>query len=827
MIDLLLWYIVIFVLGGATFPLVYRLFPGLADRGYAFSKIFGLLVWGYIFWLLTSLGWTYNDRGGILFAGLLLVALSVLFLKGHASELVHWLRKNWKAVLGIEIVFLIAFGLILFIRAGNPEILATEKPMELAFINAIRRSPAFPPNDPWLSGYAISYYYFGYIFVVMFANLVGTTSGVAFNLGISLIFALSAVGAYGLVLNLLTSLRSDHHISLRIIWQSTLGPVFVLLVSNLVGLLEVLHARGVFWRNDATGSWSSSFWSWLGIKDLVLPPQEPLGWLPTRYLWWWRSSRVVQDFDLAGNPIEIIDEFPFFSYLLADLHPHVLAMPFAFLAMGLAFQILINNNQYKTRIIGIDLFIHPAFIFVGMLVFGGLAFLNTWDFPIYTVLFAGAYSLNQVFRSGWSWRRLSEFLILGILLGLGGIFLYLPFFLGFQSQAGGLLPNLINPTRGTHLWVMFATLLLPIFAYFWLQFRCNYSKDNLRFGVLTTIGIIFGLFIFATLFGLAITLWPVLGDLYTNLLAAGTRAEILTAALSRRFLQPGGWITLGLLLVLCLALLKSAVSQNPPPEMVSTNSLGYDTGRTSHIFVVGLILLGTLLILAPEFFFLRDLFNNRMNTIFKFYYQAWLLWGVAAAFGSIVILNQKRGLAGWGVRLGFALILIVGLIYPVLSLNTKMNGFKPVGGWTLDGTAHLIRQVPDEWDAIRFLQEAPYGTVAEAIGGSYSTYARISTHSGLPTVLGWPFHEIQWRGSATEQGTREADILRLYCTSDWDEAQAILDQYNIRYIILGPLEYSKYQPEQINCPGGVNESKFDRNLHRVFENGNVRIYQVP
>ena len=81
--------------------------------------------------------------------------------------------------------------------------------MEIAFINAIIHSPNFPPHDPWLSGYAISYYYFGYVMTAMLAEITSTVGSVAFNLMISLVFALSAIGAYGLLYNLL-----------QVYWQS-------------------------------------------------------------------------------------------------------------------------------------------------------------------------------------------------------------------------------------------------------------------------------------------------------------------------------------------------------------------------------------------------------------------------------------------------------------------------------------------------------------------------------------------------------------------------------------------------------------------------------
>lgn len=105
-------------------------------------------------------------------------------------------------------------------------------------------------------------------------------------------------------------------------------------------MLEVLHRLGLFWSRDSnTGTFTSPFWSWLDMKELSQPPVEPFGWFPDRYLWWWRASRVIQDYDIVGGFREVIDEFPFFSFLLGDLHPHVLAIPFGLLAVSVALNI--------------------------------------------------------------------------------------------------------------------------------------------------------------------------------------------------------------------------------------------------------------------------------------------------------------------------------------------------------------------------------------------------------------------------------------------------------------------------------------------------------
>src|SRR5271157_3059126 len=235
------WYVIITLLGWLTFPLAYFLFPALADRGYSLSRVAGLLIWGYVFWIFTSLGLTQNNVGGILFALLVLIGLSAWALSNiehRISSIFSWLKTNLRLVVAVEVLFLSAFAFLAFLRAGNPELDGTERPMELMFINAILRSPTFPPHDSWLSGYAISYYYFGYVMTAMLAKLAGLTGSVAHNLMTSLIFALAAVGAYGILYNLLAiwkpgivNRQSENRFSIpnfQTIFSAFLAPLFLL-----------------------------------------------------------------------------------------------------------------------------------------------------------------------------------------------------------------------------------------------------------------------------------------------------------------------------------------------------------------------------------------------------------------------------------------------------------------------------------------------------------------------------------------------------------------------------------------------------------------------
>jgi YYY domain-containing protein len=721
-------------------------------------------------------------------------------------------------VIAIEVVFLLAFVFLTFVRASDPDITYTEKPMELAFINSIMRSPSMPPDDPWLSGFAISYYYFGYVMVAMLAKLTGVSAGVAFNLGVSIVFALTALGAYGMVYNLLASRRG---VPMRNIGWALLGPLYVLLVSNFEGFLEILHARGVFWQKGTSGLLISRFWTWLDIKDLNQAPVEPFKWVPRNYgtgsWWWWRASRVVHDTDFMGGDIEVIDEFPFFSFSLADLHPHVLAMPFAFLAMALALNLFLGGGKGKIQFRRLKLNIStPTFLF-GALVFGGLAFLNIWDFPIYVGLFAGVYVLIEAREKGWRWERLGEFLLMAAALGVGGVLLYFPYYVGFSSQAGGILPNLLNATSGGQFWVMFGVLLIPIFSYILYLWGKRENRGNLLKGVLIGFGFVIALWIFSLLLaGVVERILPLMRSMiprgedavtaFLNLRAAPNVRELILEGFRRRIMKNGGWVTLSILIGLVLGLLWPRKPQRLSPE----EERKPEPLPSTQPFVLLMVLLGALLAVAPEFVYLKDLFITRMNTIFKFYMQ----------YGVAVLLSNIKRVWVWVYSLVLVLVLAGGLTYTVLVLWEQTSGFTPERGYMLDGTQHGAYLSGDDAAAVAWLNTAPRGVLAEAASpaSSYTSFGRISTHSGQIAVLGWSFHENQWRGGMEEVGSREPDLRTIYESRDWQEAKQLIDRYGIRYIYIGPLEHSTYR---------IDEGKFIRALPIVFQQGGVTVYEVP
>ncbi len=874
MVSFILWYIIVSLTGLAAFPLAYRLLPALPDRGYTFSRALGLLVWGYGFWLLGSLGILGNDLGGQAFALAVLLGLSILALRGgRLKEIRVWLGSQRVFLFIAEALFLLAFAGLAMVRAANPDLTSTEKPMELAFINAILRSPSMPPNDPWLSGYAISYYYFGYLLVAMLARVLGVTGSVAHNLGTALVFGLGATGAYGVVYNLIqttadrrlpaaedgrnllgietlpASGQPRSAVANRSPLLAFLGPLFILLISNLEGFLEILHARGLFWRLSVSGEMTSGFWKWLDILDLNQPPTGPLGWVPRTFgtgnWWWWRASRVLQDYNFTHAPREIIDEFPFFSFLLADLHPHVIAIPFALLAMGLALNLYLGGGCGRINLPGqFHWELSKSSFLLAAVALGSIFFFNASDFPFYVALVAGAYALGRIkdglhytnqetvdpqpsdLRSP-AFQLLFDFASLGVALGAAGYLLYLPFHLSFSSQVSGINPSLVYFTRGAYLWVMFAPLLLPVGAFLLHLWRTHGGSQGLKRGLLAALGILVGLWALSLLFGgLQVFVGNLLqasgGSSLLQEFGAPDWPSLLRESILRRLAAPGGWITLTLLLAGTLGLVLGSRGAREQGSAGDTNPyLTPSHPGTPALFVLLLILLGALLVLGADFFYLRDQFGSRFNTIFKFYYTAWMLWGIAAAYSSAFLLSALRGAWGTVFRAGLVALIGAGLVYAYFGLREKTNNFNPPDGWTLDGGAYLARWAPEDLAAIRWLQTAPAGVIVEAVhpqGGQYTEFARISTYSGLPTVLGWVGHESQWRGSDESFRGRQADIELFYTTRDWNQAQAILHKYGIRYVILGQRERSVYR---------VSETKFEHSLTPVFRQGSLVIYEVP
>lgn len=868
MIYFVLWWFIIELLGWLAFPLAMRVLKFLPDRGYIFSKSLGLLITSYLLWLGASTRFLYNDTGGIIFSILILAGLSAWCLRRHLTieTIRNFLREKQRLVLTTELLFGLSFAIWTLLRAYAPyKIMSTggEKFMEIAFLNSILNSKQFPPLDPWLSGFSISYYYFGYIMMAMITRLSGAPAGIGFDLYDALLFALTAIGAFGVVYNLTASrqTQSDHASSARAIRFGLVGTLCVAVLGNWEGVLEALYSKKAL---------PESFWKWINIPDLLGAPANGT-WYPGSGggWWWWRASRVLQDLDLDYQPVPVspISEFPFFSFILGDNHPHVLALPFVFLAIMLAFHIFrsvlhhqpLEENEIFTfsekpvrwynlvkswRIDGV-------FFLISALVLGGLAFLNTWDFPIYLGLLLLAYGSGLYLQEKhFSLSLLLRTALLGAGLMISSISLYLFFYLSFSSQAAGILPYIFPPTRLPQYLVMFGTFFVILAGFLGAYFFSrrdrlfNWRKEliftfrNWLWVILVSI-VLFFLLLFIAILTLSARAdsTQALNPVLQAALGGRSIPETLKAVLSARLRDPWLFLCLSALLGLLISHLINYTAARTPSQNEPSGSKSAETSDTD-IFVFLLIFTGLLLTFTTEFLYLRDSFGYRMNTIFKFYYQAWIMLGCASAYAIGWFANPGKQFLPSILRItlqGFSLVFILaGMVYSFMAFYSRVNGFLSIPN--LDGASEFAQNNPEDWAVIQWLRQNalkkdPVPVLLEAPGTSYTYEGRISAFTGIPAVLGWAVHESQWRGNYEEQGKREPDIATIYTTSDVTLTLELLRKWKVNYVILGQAEYNYIQRQCQDATRRCNMTtvlrKFEQALQPVFTQGSTILYQVP
>jgi YYY domain-containing protein len=901
--NLAAWYLVISFAGLLALPWTFRFFRWLPDRGYTLARTTGLLLVTFVFWFFGSLGIFHNNIPGLLASTVIITLMGMVYLGRQGwDELRHWLHQQKYGVLAVELLFLLAFLGWAGIRSLTPEILGTEKPMEFMFINSILRSDTFPPQDAWLSGYSISYYYFGYLQVASLARLTATSAEVAFNLAQALIFALTALGSLGLVSNLVGLVRQSRRGKgsqpaslISSFWPGLLGPLMVLMVSNFYAPLELMHDNGLLANSKVTTVWYSygqaadpstvrslsdfseapgikagsiNLWEWLDLKALT---QSTAG-KSTQASWslpnWFYASRVVHDRSLSGEETEAIDEMPAFSFLLGDLHPHVLALPFDFLAAVTALEWLLyvrmhfrghkpspvpepgetaNSPDWFSRLVKNlaewTLGCGWGKIAITGIILGSLIFLNTWDFPIYGYLIASAVIAGAAsslgFRvAGNAWRIVR---LLGVIVTVSLVF-YFPFFTTFQSQAGGILPNLVYPTRFQQTVVMFGPVLIGVLVFtVWLWIRLH--RSLVKKAVWTAgIGIIVVLVLASLLLAITVSLRNGGTGLVSQLYAALPASETLSLLLQRRLVDILTTITAAMLIAVPIGLLwgsffpmQKTVEINPAevspeaegdlsevtPADVDRSEVSSPILLSPAIFMALLMIVtGALLLIGPEFVYLRDNFGTRMNTIFKFYFQVWILWGSAAAFGIWFIFEYSYRWGRWisGLLVGAAVL--AGLIYLPAGIITRSGG--SAANATLDGMAYFARDYVDDWTAIQWMQKNISGNpvILEGTKGAYwieGRSSRFSMATGLPTLMGWINHEGQWRGNAFSQvAGRDGDIRTIYQSRDWQTTAALLDKYQVKYVIVTSLEQDWYKPLYLQ--------KFQSNMITVYQSGDVIIF---
>ena len=762
-------------MGLVALPLAYGLFKRLPDRGATMSKVLGVLLISYALWLVGLVGLAPQSPYTVWGLVLILALASGCLAWRRRTALFEFLRRERWHLLTAEAVFLLVLIGWSLIAAQVPAINHTEKPMDFGFLNALIGASNYPPEDFWLAGHPVNYYHFGHLAISGLTKLAGLPSNVSYNLAMALIPALVSTAVYGLLYNLIRLAGASR---IKSALFSLAAPLLVGMVSNLVGILHLAQTRG--WGGP-------DFWNWVGIKDLRAIGGGG-GFFPEQFNWWWRDTRVI-DTVVNGRSLDYtITEFPFFSFLLGDLHAHVMALPFLALALGLLLNLLLTKappglgwlrrNPWESAALALSL--------------GALGFINTWDVPTFSVVFLAVLLLVGLRRKDAGLdSALIGVAVVGLPVLAASAILFLPFYLNLESQAAGIMPLREVSTRPLH------------FLLIW------------------------SLFLAVTASVLARQLWslPAVGrrtDGFLSLTVAITALPFLIWAvvvLPLEFFDDG--------LVSSVTLVGSRLAKLLPLMAIVGLAI-YSAlarsrgGSTPLVFCLALTALGFYLLMGTELFYVEDFFPLRMNTVFKLYYQAWLLLAVASAFGVYYWFSRplpkipalRLGDYAWVVLV--SALVLCSLYYPVgAALDRVKSSSDPA---TLDGLAFIQNSAPDEYEAILQLRDhASRAVLVEVVGSSYSEFGRVSSSTGFPSILNWPGHEAQWRGSHLPLAGREEDVAAIYQSNDPSEVAILLDKYDVRYVYLGARERAKYGP--------VDEEKFLRSMQVYFRSGDVVVFE--
>jgi YYY domain-containing protein len=772
MLNVLWWLITVEALGLAVFPLAYYLFRRLPDRGFSVTKPLGILLVGYIAWILGALNIVPVVRVSLIVIMVLVASGSAWVAWHYRDELKKFVSSERKTLIASEIIFLVFFiGWTLF-RAYDPAIDHTEQPMDFAFLNASIETTYGQPEDPWLRGETISYYYFGYWMFGAVSEISGVPSNYAYNLSLALIPALGAVGLFGLVFSIVRSEGARWKFA---VFTGVAAGVVLGIVGNLEGVLE-------FMRANAIGG--QGFYDWLRIDGLDGPAVTPTeSWTPEDFWWWFRATRVINTFQDGVSLDYTIHEFPSFSFILGDLHPHVSAIPFAILFLAFAW------NFYRSELPDFSRLSIRTYLMAGAMALslGGLAFTNMWDLPTYAVLLLGivalkAYPIYQG-RILPILGAMAQFPMIVIALAL---ILFMPYYISLTASVEGI-GAVDTTTRYPHMFIVWGVPMILvgpfIVASFW---QTVVGTDWRRM----------------TLYALIVGFLPYAGWIIVRLQSDGESAGPIGR----------------LIHIMPLALLVGM-------GVFAAISVTKERGSSGKAFALLLATLGLLLIMGPELLFVDDFFgppSERMNTIFKLYYQAWLLLAAASGFAIYYWRSGRDALVGWKRSLSTlwavgTVILVVGaLYYPAAASTSKAVNFTDP---TLNGLNFLERGRNAEYAAIQFVRDELGGddAILEAVGEWFDS-GLISRSTGVPTVFNWPGHQIQWRGSDESFSGREQDVASIYETIDPLEARNLLAKYDVDYVYLGPREREKY--------GDAGLAKFTEFMDSVFSQDNVEIYRV-
>jgi uncharacterized membrane protein len=920
LLSVLVWWLVVAMLGWFAWPLCFALFAPFLDRGYLFSRTMGWLMAGWLLWLLASVNMLHNTvTNSWLMAGVVGLVGAGLAWRQRQTML-DFLAARWKLLLVEEALVAAAFGFFIFIRLVNPDIwqpwYGGEKFMEFAFLNGILRSPTFPPVDPHFAGGYINYYYFGIYLVGYLIKLTGIYAEVAFNLTIPLLFALAVANAFA-VTHTAWGVWQGKSAWQRGVLPALLGPFLVTLIGNLDGYAQIVRQLSDRSPVQLQSALPGVTWLVEGIGGLI---QVATGQSSLPVYDFWAPSRVIP---------ATINEFPYWSFLFADLHPHLIGIPLSLFFLGALFSLLIQYAEFwnGARQQGIALITALAFLL------GGLISVNLWELPTYFGLAILTLLVGE-FRYFGHARLLRVGMIAITLLAVALLF-YLPFFLNFVN-VGASGVGLVREGDDLGLWLLlWGGLGFVVIS--WLAWRiygaglpvaprmprsgsevalpselvgtssATEAIDELdyddggwddpsglaeedaeedgervrekrtyrpqppgRVGVPRVVGQ--SLRRFERL--------PRLWYLHQLLVQRPTLSYLLGLAAIPLMLglAVAAWLLDRTVLALCLAVLAVAL----PLLWRREREADASDQLATMLAITGVLLLG-----GTQIFYLKDFLQGsdyyRMNTLFKFFNQVWVLWAVAgaialprlwaaarrkqdpiaAAVGREEALGELPVLEGmgdtqtlspapithplsrsdwrWGGlwRLATVLVLAACTVFVIFGTPSRLSqrfvGWVPPFGtlngmdymqhgqyaWPNDG--HWI-DLSYDYSAIKWLLENVRGNLVIAESAEVDYYraggTRVASMTGLSGLRGSHVSEQRY---GEHVGMRDGLHREFWATTSVERTQELIGELEIALIYVGQLE-------RFHHPEGVQKlvkMASEGRLVVLYENEGVVIYAVP
>jgi YYY domain-containing protein len=845
LLGLVIWYLAIGLLGLFTWPLLRFLLPGLSDKGYPLARLSGLLLLAYMVWLTASLGGQYS-RLTIAVGYGLIVAAGVVAYFVQREAINQELRSRGKYFLLIEGLFLVFFLIDLSIRLGNPDLWhparGGERPMDFSYLNAVLKSTTFPPYDPWYAGGYINYYYWGFVLVGTPIKLLGIVPSIAYNFVLPTLFAMLGLGGFSVAWNLMGGIRpvkaeigvnadalpapvpsdatgtgddADESVPVetsdpRRSWIQDVrdwvlsnylpltaglaAGVGLVLLGNLGTIQLIYHAlQKMVVSNevvDAQNVWIFQRWIWAaqGLAKLF----TGAGTLPIGVgEYYWAPSRVMPLGDLA------ITEFPLFTFIYSDLHAHMIALPLTVLAVAWMLSTLLVRKLSRWSWL--------ATLIFGGLVIGVLRPTNTWDFPTYLIFgvvitgyatfryadvgAAPRYGLAPIIQ-----RVFLAVLGMGMLAGFA-LLLYQPY-----AQMYGLAYTEVTQ------WVNEKT---PIWSY-WTQW---------------------GVFLFV------IISWMVWET--RQWLAQTPLSSLARLKPYELWLELGAALFVGLLVTLQFVL-NVPVAWFAFPlaawALILMLRPGQPDVKRLVLFMVGT---GLVLTMVVEVIVLSgDI--GRMNTVFKFYLQVWVLLALSAAAALGWILAEfsewdRRGRVIFQIFGG--ILLAAALLFTFTASLDKIRDRMAANiPFTFDSMTYMKYStysdfgadfdLSQDYRAIRWMQDNVKGSpvIVEGNTVEYHWGTRYTIYTGLPGVVGWSWHQRQQRALFPSEWVtdRIQEITDFYNTPDSAAAKAFLSKYSVKYIIVGQMERAEY-----NADGLAKFEQGEGSLWKtVYHDADTVIYEV-